>query len=131
MASVQHLDMPLTMEQDKKLDILVSVRPIPSRMLSNDSTKTNKYRDSSDDDTESQVSTASSLDDAEAGRSRPKWHRRARPSSLKHWLSNASPSKSARRQKCCRWTLMVLAVLGVFGIIAGMLVTPRKLPSSC
>jgi hypothetical protein len=107
------------MEQEKKSDIVVSVRPVYFRMSSNDSTKMKKFRDNEDDETSSQNSTAVSLEDAEAGTSKPKWHR-CGGSAVQRWLSGPDPTKATRKQKWCRWLLIVFIVLGVFGTIAAM-----------
>lgn len=112
----------LTMDQEKKSDIVVSVRPVFFRMSSKDSTSTQmkKFRDNSDDETDSQVSRASSLEEAEAGTSKPKWYWHSRSRSLQSWFSVPCPAKSTRRRRCCYWSMIVLVVLGFFGVIAGM-----------
>jgi len=110
------------MDPEKKSDIVVSVRPVYFRMSSNDSTSMpmKKFRDNSDDETDSQVSTPGSLEEAEAGTTKPKWYRRRRASSLQSWISTSSPDQKTQRQLWCRWALIVLVVLGFFGIIAGV-----------
>jgi len=111
----------LTMDQEKKSETVVSVRPVYFRMSSNDSTKMKKFRDNEDDETSSQSSTAVSVEDAEAGTNKPKWYRRSgESSSLRRWLSPSGSTKATRRRKWCRRLLIVLVVLGIFGTIAAM-----------
>jgi hypothetical protein len=108
------------MDQAKKSETIVSVRPVYFKTTSDDSTNMKKFRDNEEDDMSSQSSTATSLEEAEAGTAKPNWYRRNRTGSIKRWLSASDTAKESRRQKWGRWTLIVLVVLGVFGAIAAM-----------
>jgi hypothetical protein len=108
------------MDQEKKSEIVVSVQPSHSRMTSDDSIKMKKFHDNEEDEMSSQSSNAISLEEAEAGTAKPNLYRRSRSGSIKRWLNFSDSAKQTRRQKWCRWTLIVLVVLGFFGIIAAM-----------
>jgi hypothetical protein len=110
------------MDQEKKSEIVVSVRPVFFRMSSKDSTSTQmkKFRDNLDDETDSQVSRPGSLEEAEAGTSKPNWYCHSRSRSLQSWLGVPYPAKNTRRRRWCYWSMIVLVVLGIFGVIAGM-----------
>jgi hypothetical protein len=110
----------LTMDQEKKTEIVVSVRPVYFSMPSNDSTRMKKFRDNEDDEISSQGSTAVTLEEAEAGTANAKWYRRNRANSVKRWLGQSTSAKATRRQKWCRWLLIVFVVLGLLGTIAAM-----------
>jgi hypothetical protein len=110
----------LTMGQEKKLDTIVTVRPVHLRTMSGDSTHPKRFRDEEDDETSSQISSTISLEELEAGRSQPRWYRRSESSTLRRWFGAASPSKSSKKRAWCRWLVIAVVIVGLFGVIAGM-----------
>jgi hypothetical protein len=107
------------MAQEKKLDVIVTVRPVCSKTISGDSSDLKKLRDD-EEETVSQISSAISFKDVEAGKRRPKFYRRGGSRSLSRWFGAARPSDTNKGQMWCRWVLVVVVVLGLFGVIAGM-----------
>jgi hypothetical protein len=109
---------------DKKLDILVAVRPVYTRMRS-DSNTLKRFRDD-EDEISSQVSSVISLEDAETQR---QWYRRG---ASRSWMSRVSSfglrrrpeetesERRARRRRCGRWVGIGVVILTVFGVTAGM-----------
>jgi hypothetical protein len=106
------IDSMLTMEQDKKSATVVTVRPLYTTMQ-----RPKRFRDSSDD--ESQLS----IED------RSRWYRWRGGSSAwtRRWyglrsqcLGDTDATKRRRRRSLCRWVMIVVVVLGIFGAIAAM-----------
>jgi hypothetical protein len=112
-------DPPSTMGQEKKSDVIVTVRPVRPRTMSGDSSTLQKFRDGADE-TMSQISSATSLKDVEAGKSMPASCRCSRSSPLRRWFGAARTSNTNKRQLWCRWVLIAFVVLGFFGVIATM-----------
>lgn len=116
------------MDQEKKSEVVVSVRPVYLRMDSADSQFPKRFRDDSDDETGSQISSSISLEELEPGRSTRKWYsRRGSTSIVQRWaeqrsscLGNSHPTKRSRGQQWCRLVAVVFVVLGIFGVIAGV-----------
>jgi hypothetical protein len=105
------------MGQEKTSEVIVTVRPVHLRTMSGDSSKSNRFRDD-EDDTVSQVSSAKSIEDVEAGKSTRKWYRGSGSNSMKCWFRAARTSNTNKRQMWCRWMLIAIVVLGLFGVIA-------------
>ncbi|KAF2024747.1 hypothetical protein EK21DRAFT_104427 [Setomelanomma holmii] len=117
------------MDQEKKSGVIVEVRPVYSRMTDSYSLPEREFRDDSDNETGSQVSSAVSLEELESGRSTPRWYRRGQSKTLAHrcWaglrsscLGTSHPAKRSLGQQWFRLTIVVISVLGVFGVIAGV-----------
>jgi hypothetical protein len=87
--------------------------------MSGDAPAPKKFRDD-DSETSSQLSSAISLDDVEAGRSRPKWYRRGHSATLNRWFGAPGSAKTSKRRRWCKWILIAVGVLGIFGVIAAM-----------
>jgi hypothetical protein len=107
------------MGQEKRSEVIVTVRPVHLRTMSDDSAKLDKSRDY-EDDTVSQFSSATSFKDVEAGKSAAKWYLRSESSSLRSWFRAARASNTNKKQLRCRWMLIAVVVLGLFGVIAAM-----------
>jgi hypothetical protein len=107
------------MGQEKKSDVIVTVRPVRLRTMSADSSSLKKSRDYEDENV-SQSSSATSLKDVEAGQSKPTSCRCSGSSPPRRWFSAARTSNTNKRQMWCRWILIAFVVLGFFGVIATM-----------
>jgi hypothetical protein len=108
------------MDQEKKSEAIVTVRPVYFRTMSGESEMSKKFRDNEDDETLSQISSTISLDELEAGRSVPKWYRRGGSKSLMRWFGARDASKNNRRRPWLRWLLVAAVVSGFFGVVAAM-----------
>jgi hypothetical protein len=107
------------MDQEKKADAMVTVWPVHIRTMSGGSSNSKKFRDQGDE-TWSQMSSATSLKDIEAGKSTPEWYRRSGSGPVRRWFGAARTSNANQRQMWCRWVLIVFVILGFFGVIAAM-----------
>jgi hypothetical protein len=110
----------VTMDQEKKTETIVTVRPVYFRTMSGESEMSKKFRDNEDDETSSQISSTINLDELEAGRSVPKWYRRGGSKSLMRWFGAPDASKNNRRRPWLRWLLVAAVVSGFFGVVAAM-----------
>jgi hypothetical protein len=102
------------MNQEKKTEPIVTVRPVHSRAMSGDSEQLDKF---DINDTASQTSGATTMKEVEAGRSTPKRYSVAR---ITRWFGVPSSTNSVRGQEWFRWMLVTVFVLGFFGVIAAM-----------
>jgi hypothetical protein len=107
------------MDQEKNADVMVTVQPVHIRTMSGDSSISKKFRDEGHE-TLSQMSSATSLKDIEAGKSTPKWYRRSGSGPVRRWFGAARISNANKRQMWCRWVLIVFVILGFFAVIAAM-----------
>lgn len=108
------------MDQEKKLETVVTVRPVYFRTMSDDSQSPRRFRDDDSDETGSQLCRSISLDDLEAGSSRPKWYRRGSSSLLQRWLGVSNRVKNGRGSIWGRRLLLASGILCFFGVIAAM-----------
>lgn len=117
------------LQEKSELEPVVSVRPVYLRMLSGDD-NSKRFRDD-EDEIGSQTSSAISLEDGEHSRSKPRWYRRSGPrswgSDLRWWCGMRSQDgqeteseRRVRRRTCLGRVVGVLAVLTLFGVIAGV-----------
>jgi hypothetical protein len=102
------------MDQEKKTEPIVIVRPVHSRAMSGDSEIPDKF---GINDTASQTSSAMTTKETEAERRTPKWYRGSR---ITRWFGAPSSTKSVRGREWFRWMLVTVIILGFFGIIAAM-----------
>jgi hypothetical protein len=102
------------MDQEKKPEAIVTVRPVYFRTTSDDSKKS-KISENND---EYDITSQTSLEEGVAERSAPKWYRRS--SRMTRWFGTSSPSGRTRFRQWLRWLLVTAAILVLFGIVAAM-----------
>lgn len=109
----------LTMGQGIKAETVITVRPLYPRTMSVDTTTSKKFRDD-DSEASSQISSIISLEDVEAGWRKPKWYRRGRSATFTRWFGAPGSAKINKRKRWCKWILIAVVVLSIFGVIAAM-----------